>query len=777
MAEEVGVGYVRLVPSMRGFQRAAERQLKRSLSGPSRKAGEDAGDEVGDGVERRLRDRMGRAGVKIMRGFGRALRASVKPVAATVGVAFAAQLLGSLTAALASGVAKVAHGLGAVAALLPAAAVAGIAAFGALKIAVSGVGDALSAGLTGDVEAFDEALEGLSPAARSFAREVVGLRGQLDALKGSVQQSFFGPLQDEIRPLADALLPSVQRTLSSIAASFGVAASSAIGFLTLPSSVEAVDGSLVNVQRTVGNLATGLDGLLRAFLPLVTVGSSMLPGLTMGFGGATDQLARFMTQAERTGQLREWIQGGLDALRSLWDTVKQLGRIFTDLGAIGSMVWAEIGVESGSVLDTIERLAGQVRRFFESAEGSSALSETLGIIGSVVSNLRDNITDVASMLGDVFGPIMPQVGDFITSLSDLKSAVLDTGLEALEPVLEGIANILGSVLLPALTGLADWLADNKPVLQGIGIAILAFLVPAFVSWAISAGAAAIATLLAMAPLILIGVAIAALAALVIIHFDTIKSAIETAFNWVVDNWQLLLTILTGPFGAAVWIITSHWDKIKAAGLAVFNWIKDNWDKLLAIITGPFGAAVWIITSNWQTIKDGAMAAKNWVTDRFDDLVSAVTGLPGRIQSAASGMWNGIKDSFRNAINGIIGLWNGLSFPSVTVGGGDPLGVFGPSLPTATIGGWELPNIPTLHSGGIFEASGARDEGLALLQDGEGVFSSRAMAALASGGGAVGPAAVRVVLDVTGGPPEMVRMVQKWVRTEGGGDVQSLAGAR
>src|SRR5690606_14675495 len=133
---------------------------------------------------------------------------------------------------------------------------------------------------------------------------------------------------------------------------------------------------------------------------------------------------------------------------------------------------------------------------------------------------------------------------------------------ALEPVLGAIGAVIGGVVLPALTGLANWLADHERVIQAIGIAIMTLLVPAFIAWAINAGIAAINTMLALAPLLLIGAAIALVAYLFITHFETIKNVVMAVFNWIKDNWPLLLGILTGPIGWAVLLIVNHWDTIK-----------------------------------------------------------------------------------------------------------------------------------------------------------------------------------------------------------------------
>ena len=49
MAEELGVGYVRLVPTMRGFQGAAQREMNAALPGPAKAAGSTAGTAAATG--------------------------------------------------------------------------------------------------------------------------------------------------------------------------------------------------------------------------------------------------------------------------------------------------------------------------------------------------------------------------------------------------------------------------------------------------------------------------------------------------------------------------------------------------------------------------------------------------------------------------------------------------------------------------------------------------------------------------------------------------------
>lgn len=240
------------------------------------------------------------------------------------------------------------------------------------------------------------------------------------------------------------------------------------------------------------------------------------------------------------------------------------------------------------------------------------------------------------------------------------------------PILAKLADFFTNTLLPAISGFVDWLSAHKDVvvaaLIGFGVVVGAVVVPAFISWAIAAGAAAIATLAAAAPFIAIGAVIAAVAFVIIKNWDTIKSTAETAWNFV-------LGIIKG----------------------VWQWVAQNWPFLLAILLGPFGLAVGLIIKNFDTIKAGAQAAIDWITGAWGTLVGFFTGLPGKIANAVSGMWNSILDGFRSVINGVIDLWNKLHFtlPKIDLG---PLG----SIGGGTIG---VPTIPHLAQGGLMTGDG------------------------------------------------------------------------
>lgn len=256
---------------------------------------------------------------------------------------------------------------------------------------------------------------------------------------------------------------------------------------------------------------------------------------------------------------------------------------------------------------------------------------------------------------------------------------------------------VGSVLVPALTKLADVLLTVVGFFQGLpgpvqaAIGVVAGLVVVVVAihkaiqaWAVIQGV--LNAVLAANPIVLIIAAIAALVAGVVIAY---KNS-ETFRDIVQSVWEVLKGVASFIAGVAV----AAFNALRGAVEAVVGFIQRNWPMLLAILTGPIGLAV------------------KFIVEHFDSIVKFVRELPGKIGRAAAGMWDGIKDAFRSAINWIIRGWNRLEFriPGFKVG---PIGYDG-----FTLG---VPDIPTLHSGGVFRAPHAGGEGLALLRDGEVVL--------------------------------------------------------
>jgi phage-related protein len=335
---------------------------------------------------------------------------------------------------------------------------------------------------------------------------------------------------------------------------------------------------------------------------------------------------------------------------------------------------------------------------------------------------------------------------------------------ALLPVLSSLAGFMVDTLIPAISDVAKFMGDNKEAMiagfMALAIVVGAIVIPAFITWATAAGAAALATLTAVAPFILIGVAVAAIAFLIMKNWDTIKAAtavvwefisglvssvwdgikagvtvvwewIQTVFGWIVTGvtaaagflgtvftaawdaikavvttlWDWIQTVfgwivdgITAYVNIYVTVVTKAWELIKAGVTAVWQWITDRFNAIAAAVQSAVDTLLGFVTRAWDSIKDGASSVWRFVTDKFQAIADFFGGLVGKIGDTA----RAIVDAIKTPINALISLWNGLAFaiPSIAIPEVDlgPLGKHG----GGTLGGFRIdfPDLNYLAKGGV-----------------------------------------------------------------------------
>lgn len=181
------------------------------------------------------------------------------------------------------------------------------------------------------------------------------------------------------------------------------------------------------------------------------------------------------------------------------------------------------------------------------------------------------------------------------------------------------------------------------VLVGLGVGILAFaatfipvLVAGFIAWAIAAGTAAIATLAAAWPFILIGVIVAAVVFGIIEavqHWGEISKWLQGVWA-AFSSWFMNALHIVGAFFVTIWQGMVHGLQV-AVGFIV-NIVKVGFQLWLAYITFPIRAVVaifsWLYQHNYyfQRLVDAIVnifkAGLAWVVGAWHATVNVVVGI-------------------------------------------------------------------------------------------------------------------------------------------------------
>lgn len=223
-------------------------------------------------------------------------------------------------------------------------------------------------------------------------------------------------------------------------------------------------------------------------------------------------------------------------------------------------------------------------------------------------------------------------------------------------------------LIPYLLKFSDWSSKNKQliitigaVIGGIAIAVIAVNTAMKIWTAVTKAFTAIQfafnAVMAMNPIFLIAIAIAAIIAVLILlqkkfdifgiavdaigtAFSAIWTVIKKVFNWALQNWPLLLAVITGPFGLAILAVVTFKDSIIKFLGTLISWIGTAFKKVLDLILWPFNKAF-----------EGILFWKD-----------AVMGVFNALKDIAGTIFDSVGGAFKGVINAVIGgLEGGLNF--------------------------------------------------------------------------------------------------------------------
>ncbi|WP_327253169.1 phage tail tape measure protein [Streptomyces sp. NBC_01244] len=336
-----------------------------------------------------------------------------------------------------------------------------------------------------------------------------------------------------------------------------------------------------------------------------------------------------------------------------------------------------------AIKDPAERSAAAVNLFGTQAEDMGAALYALDVDTAVES--LGKVDGAAKAAGETMHDnAANKVAQFTRAL---QTGFVDFVGAKLIPLAETLAGKLAAVGSAFATA-AGFVMQHSTVFGTIAGLITVILLPALISWGVTATTSAIANVTAW--ITSTATSTTSAATQVLAHWSVVGGWLKSAATavvsaatvvggWIAMGAQAMLQaarmaaawlIAMGPIALViaaiiglVVIIVQNWDTIKNATLAVFQWIWDWIKKIFAWLvdlflnfTGP-----GLIIKHWDTIVEKTRAAFTWVKDlaknALDAVVDFVTGLPGRILSAGSRLLSAAQSLGGYVIDGIK---NGLS---------------------------------------------------------------------------------------------------------------------
>jgi hypothetical protein len=566
-------------------------------------------------------------------------------------------------------------------------------------------------GATAGVDAYADALKGLSPAAQKFVKYLVGtFIPALKKLRDAAAEALLPLLQNGLEKLRTQLFDPLEPMLAKLATSIGKAFNSIVDTIVKPENIKDLEkvfeqsGYIVEgLGKTIANVYDSILSILVAADPLIRRFTDFLVKKTADF-------AKFLNIKQANGDLEAFFN-------KAGDIAAKLSGVFGNLfSGISNVISANFQPGGGGyiVLDWLEKITAKFEAFSGSVEGKDSLAEyfkgaatnSISILESVGAFVKEilkagadpNIKiffDTLKQGAPIFGDILkaaneagPSLAKLVVNFLKFAKATTDAGaikvfFETLNTVLGAVNTLLENDLIKSILAVTAKILGFVLALGTIGkVGSFGLKV---LGGNIDQVGKMVKAILPGPVLSKITSGLQTIALKGMYAFDALKKgAIDTAKAIATDMGNALKQggAKIAEFG-------------KAAGTAAMSGLTALLGKLrllgLFFVTNPIGIAITAITvlaglfvllyknsetfreavqKAFEKIKEGATMALEWlkqnwpvvlavltgpfglmvlaIARNWDSIVTTVRGIPARLREAGSAAWTWLTSSLSEA---------------------------------------------------------------------------------------------------------------------------------
>lgn len=374
-----------------------------------------------------------------------------------------------------------------------------VAAAVPLFMAFKGIGDAVSALASGDLEKINEAMKNLSPQARKFAVELHSIRDELKQLRLSVQDSFFKEFNGALTELATYTFPVLEKGLSRVSGALGRMGFALADLFSSNDILEVFGDIFESTERIIDRLSPKFVDFLGSIVGMIEHSLPFVERFFAWIGDGMKTFSNWIGKAMADGRFEEWLENAFTVAKDLWGLLKSIGRLF---GAI----FGGLGDDGQDFLKGMTEGIDKLTAWFESPQGKKEMQDlvdTLKEVGKATLAVIDAIIGMAKWFGDrkqdwedfkqgaddagdaivnffkdIWGWIQgagQSIGDFFTDIGDWISDASDAVVERGGDILDWFEELPGKIggwlsRLPGVVG--RWIAQTMDdALYSVGFAI------------------------------------------------------------------------------------------------------------------------------------------------------------------------------------------------------------------------------------------------------------------------------------------------------------------
>lgn len=384
-------------------------------------------------------------------------------------------------------------------------------------------------------------------------------------------------------------------------------ANSVEGQNAIKSFIEYTKENLPKIGQIFGNVFAGIGNLMKAF--------------------AQNSSNIFDWLVKMTGKFREWSEqvGKSEGFKKFVQYVQENGPVIMDL--IGNIVRVLVAFGTAMapiasvILKVVTALADFIAKLFETHPAVARFFGVAMILGGVMWALLAPIIAVSTLLTNVFGMSLLDVGKKILGFAR-NSKILKTALDIVKVAFKVLMNPIGALkkVLPLLSG----------AFEGIGVAI------GSISWPILA---------------VIGV-ILALVGVIVYLWQTN----EDFRNMIIDAWNGIVDAISGAISSIIGWFTQLWASIQQTLQPIMPILQQLGQMFMDVLGGLVMGAIQLLIgafqSLWMAVSVIFTAIGGIISAAVQLIVGLFTAFIQFITGDFSGAWQTLQTTISNVMTTI-----------------------------------------------------------------------------------------------------------------------------
>ncbi len=305
-------------------------------------------------------------------------------------------------------------------------------------------------GAAAGVDAYADALAGLSPAAREFVKYMVGtFIPALKKIRDAVAETLLPAVQEGLEKLRTKLFPALAPMMAQLGTSLGKAFNSVIDVIVDPKNIKDLGKVFEQSGYVVEGLGKTIGNVYDSILSTLVGADPLIRKFTDFLSKKTGDFAKFLDTKQASGELEAFFNKAGD-IAAKWGEI--FGNIFSGAVNIVKAIFAPGGA-GDFILTWFRDATAEFEKFSGSAKGQNELATyfkdvavnsraVLGSLGAFVKEILKagadpnvkSFFDILKEAAPSFGEILrqanaaaPSLAKFVVSLTKFAAVTLSTG--------------------------------------------------------------------------------------------------------------------------------------------------------------------------------------------------------------------------------------------------------------------------------------------------------------------------------------------------------------